>query len=110
MQAISFEGQITLPVFVSDIDCVWVPYQVKAALIHLGPRVDSGHYRALLSIPSADEVQWLYTDDHTVAQSTPVTLEHQQNCYLLWLEHSSESALGSPNPEAGHDSAGRSSA
>ncbi|CAE7411893.1 unnamed protein product [Symbiodinium sp. CCMP2592] len=75
---------IRLPVFRSpaDITVRWCPYQVCAASLHFGPRVERGHYRALLR---SKEKTWI-TEDNRGAQLLSCTelSSLTPHIYLLW--------------------------
>ena len=78
---VTFDGDVTLPVFGEGRLLRQARYQVGAALIHLGERPTSGHYRPLLRAGSA----WYYSDDARPCARTDLTREHACNVYLLWL-------------------------
>ena len=78
---VAFDGDVMLPVFGEGRLLRQARYQVLAALVHLGERPTSGHYRSLLR----DGDAWYYSDDATPCTRTSLTREHACNVYLLWL-------------------------
>ena len=78
---VTFDGDVMLPIFGEGRPLRQARYQVGAALIHLGERPTSGHYRSLLRGESA----WYNSDDARPCARTDLTREHACNVYLLWL-------------------------
>jgi ubiquitin C-terminal hydrolase len=84
-------GLINLPVFTAqeNTECAWIPYTIRAALLHLGETITSGHYRSVL-IEARSQTCWL-TDDGTSAQ--PSDLQNaliEENCYVLFCTRTQE--------------------
>ena len=61
--------------------CVWLIYRPIAAIIHLGPHAQEGHYRTVLR--SGDS--WAYTDDNVEAAPCDIDDTHFRNVCLLWV-------------------------
>ena len=59
-------------------------YKALAGVIHLGDRITSGHYRALLQ----HGAQWYLADDGVEAVTTPMCEHITRNVYVLWLQPS----------------------
>ena len=76
-------SSVAVPVFVDALsyNVTWVNYRIESAVIHLGRRPTSGHYRALLQVGRS----WYYTNDHVAAKRCTVLPEHERGCYLLLL-------------------------
>ena len=46
--AMSWGAEVQMPCFREGIQTAYIPYAVKSCAVHLGSRVDEGHYRALV--------------------------------------------------------------
>ena len=96
---INLRSPISLPVFRSDqrTECSWSAYVIQAALIHIGPNMQAGHYRAaLIDSGPSDGLIW-YTDDNRAATSVNLSDvglndEISTNCYVLYCQATSSGA------------------
>ena len=81
--SIRFEGTVRFPIARGN-EVVHGAYKALAGVIHLGDRITSGHYRALLQHGS----QWYLADDGVEAVITPMCEHITRNVYVLWLQPS----------------------
>ena len=92
---------LRFPVFTHEhgIECRWQEYTIHAALIHIGPTMTAGHYRAALMDPGSSADHIWYTDDNRAA--TSVDLNHAvhideiyANCYVLYCHTANPGGAG----------------
>ena len=89
--SIAFDGPVHFPVR-REAGAETCGFDVVSGVVHIGQRVTSGHYRAILKLGS----QWYIADDAVVAAPVSMDLHLTQTVYVLWLQPS----LGSPPAEA----------
>ena len=77
---VSFSDRVALPVR-TDMGVEQRSFRAVSGVIHLGERITSGHYRAVLRQGS----QWYITDDG-VRQYLPVWVHLTQQIYVIWLQ------------------------
>ena len=90
---VDLHSPVSLPIYrdAQTIECDWHTYKVRAALVHLGPSMLAGHYRAaLIESGHAGDVIW-YTDDNREATSVSLNDAGAQdevstNCYVLYCQ------------------------
>ena len=75
-----FEAEVFLRVF-DEARTSMRPYSVTSGVVHLGRRVISGHYRAILR----SNAQWRNADDGVAAAPIAVNALIRSGIYLLWL-------------------------
>eukprot|EP00439_Symbiodinium_sp_Y106_P059989 s593_g8.t2 len=76
---------IRLPLFgtSSDLRVTWLPFQVCAAVLHFGPTVHRGHYRAILR--SGEKIIWLKEDNQSAEPLPLAQLDLlSKQVYLVW--------------------------
>ena len=72
----------------------WIPYRVAAGLAHIGPDMNTGHYRSFLAEAAPGRGNQLcyrfrVTDDDSPSRFAQAAQSHLINrlCYLCFLVH-----------------------
>ena len=78
---VTFDSPVLLPVL-GDAGVVPRSYSAVSGVVHVGERVTSGHYRAILLQGS----QWYFADDATHAARTSMSQQIKSNVYMIWLQ------------------------
>ena len=86
MSLAEIKHSVMVPVFDEEGRIRLEEYRVEAAVIHLGARPTSGHYRALLR----DGDRWGYSDDNARSTLVDLTDVRRKNAYLLFLVRTSQ--------------------
>ena len=80
--AMSWGAEVQMPCFREGIQTAYIPYAVKSFAVHLGSRVDEGHYRALLC-SNVGELR--YCDDNRRAESLASFDSVARDVYVVML-------------------------
>ena len=91
--SIDFDDIVRFPVLCAG-EIVSKGYSSVSGVVHVGERVTSGHYRALLK----HGAQWYYADDGVPAVYTRMSPHINCNVYTLWLQPSPAAAPNSSLP------------
>ena len=81
--SIQFEGVVRFPVACGN-EVEPRAFRAVSGVMHLGDRITSGHYQALLRHGS----QWYLADDGVAAVPTHMGEQITRNVYVLWLQPS----------------------
>ena len=77
---------VQLPLFADGISTVWCSFRVVSFVVHEGPHLHQGHYRAMLRVRNS----WAFQDDGVPAVPSPITAAHNRNVYLVWVARARE--------------------
>ena len=79
-------SSVQRPIFIDGISTVWQTFRVISFVVHEGPSIHRGHYRAMLRVGGS----WAYQDDGVVARPSALADVHFRNVYLLWVARAQE--------------------
>eukprot|EP00439_Symbiodinium_sp_Y106_P039661 s233_g4.t2 len=77
---------VQLPLFADGISTVWCSFRVVSFVVHEGPHLHQGHYRAMPRVRDS----WAFQDDGVPAVPSPITAAHNRNVYLVWVARARE--------------------